>query len=76
MTEAPCIHWTDGDEPRSARWRSLADVPPPRRVVLADDTLSADAAYKLVCEGTALLWQGDFHQARQMLQEKLGQRTH
>lgn len=73
MTEAPCIHWTDGDEPRSARWRSLADVPPPRRVVLADDTLSADAAYKLVCEGTALLWQGDFHQARQMLQA-LGRR--
>lgn len=73
MTDAPRLHWTDGDEPRSARWRSLADVPPPKRVVLADDTLSADAAYKLVCEGTALLWQGDFHQARQMLQA-LGRR--
>ena len=71
--EAPRLQWTDGDEPRSARWRSLADVPPPRRVVLADDALSADAAYKLVCEGTALLWQGDFHQARQMLQA-LGRR--
>ncbi len=74
MTDAPRLHWTDGDEPRSARWRSLADVPPPKRVVLADDTLSADAAYKLVCEGTALLWQGDFHQARQMLQA-LGRRV-
>lgn len=74
MTDAPCLHWTDGDEPRSARWRSLADVPPPKRVLLADDTLSADAAYKLVCEGTALLWQGDFHQARQMLQA-LGRRV-
>lgn len=74
MTDAPCLHWTDGDEPRSARWRSLADVPPPKRVVLADDTLSADAAYKLVCEGTALLWQGDFHQGRQMLQA-LGRRA-
>ncbi len=73
MTDAPRLHWTDGDEPRSARWRSLADVPPPKRVVLADDTLSADAAYKQVCEGTALLWQGDFHQARQMLQA-LGRR--
>ena len=68
MTDAPRIHWTDGDEPRSARWRSLANVPPPRRVVLADDALSADAAHKLVCEGTALLWRGDFQQARQMLQ--------
>lgn len=68
MSDVPCIHWSDGDEPRSARWRSLAGVPAPKRVVLADDTLPADAAYKLVCEGTALLWQGDFHQARQMLQ--------
>jgi methylase of polypeptide subunit release factors len=53
---------------RQALWRSEAGVPPPAKVVLADDTLSADKAYKLVCEGTALLWQGDFHQARQMLQ--------
>ncbi len=43
-------------------------MPPPRRVVLADDTFSADAAYRLMSEGTALLWQGDYHQARQMLQ--------
>jgi methylase of polypeptide subunit release factors len=73
MTDAPRLHWTDGDAPRSARWRSLAGVPAPKRVVLADDALSADAAYKLVCEGTALLWQGDFHQARQILQA-LGRR--
>ncbi|MBH2015537.1 MAG: methyltransferase [Burkholderiales bacterium] len=68
MSDAPCIHWTESDQPHHARWRSLADVPAPRRVVKADDTLSADAAYRLVCEGTGLLWQGDFHQARQMLQ--------
>jgi SAM-dependent methyltransferase len=37
-------------------------------VVLADDTLTADAAYRLACEGTALLWRGDFHNARQLLQ--------
>jgi methylase of polypeptide subunit release factors len=37
-------------------------------VVLADDTLSADAAYRMACEGTALLWRGDFQNARQMLQ--------
>jgi SAM-dependent methyltransferase len=37
-------------------------------VVLADDTLSADAAYRLACEGTALLWRGDFQNARQLLQ--------
>lgn len=36
--------------------------------MLADDRLKADVAYKLVCEGTALLWQGDYHQARQLMQ--------
>jgi hypothetical protein len=43
-------------------------------VVTADDTLSADTAYRLACEGTGLLWQGDFHNARQLLQA-LARRT-
>jgi methylase of polypeptide subunit release factors len=30
--------------------------------------MNADVAYKLACEGTALLWQGDFQNARQLLQ--------
>ncbi|HJW24092.1 MAG TPA: class I SAM-dependent methyltransferase [Rhodocyclaceae bacterium] len=69
----PLIHWTEGGQPRSARWRSESGNPPPKRVVVADDTLSADAAYRLACEGTALLWRGDFHNARQLLQA-LGRR--
>jgi methylase of polypeptide subunit release factors len=64
----PTLTWLLGDAPQQALWRSEAGVPAPAKVVLADDTLSADVAYKLVCEGTALLWQGDYHQARQMLQ--------
>jgi SAM-dependent methyltransferase len=43
-------------------------------VVYGDDTLSADTAYRLMCEGTAVLWQGDFHNARQLLQA-LARRT-
>lgn len=43
-------------------------MPPPRRVAIADDTMTADAAYRLACEGTALLWRGDFQNARQLLQ--------
>lgn len=43
-------------------------MPPPKRVVVADDTLNADTAYRLACEGTALLWRGDFQNARQLLQ--------
>ena len=62
------ITWTEADETRSAEWRSEAGTPPPKRVVVADDTISADAAYRLACEGTAILWRGDFQNARQLLQ--------
>jgi len=65
----PLIHWTTPDGmAASARWRSERGAPAPQRVVLADDTTTADAAYRLACAGTALLWQGDFHNARQLLQ--------
>lgn len=70
MTDIPpSLSWTDGQGlPQHARWRSEAAVPAPRRLQLADDTLNADTAYRLACEGTGLLWQGDFHNARQLLQ--------
>ncbi len=35
--------------------------------MIADDHITADDAYGLACQGTALLWQGDFQNARQML---------
>lgn len=70
MTDTPpSLSWTDAQGlPQQARWRSEAGVPAPRRLQLADDTLNADTAYRLACEGTGLLWQGDFHNARQLLQ--------
>ncbi|GAB7033789.1 class I SAM-dependent methyltransferase [Streptomyces sp. NPDC021749] len=67
MNQPPVVHWTEADQPRSARWRSENGSPPPRRIVIADDRTRADDAYKLACEGTALLWRGDFHNARQLL---------
>jgi SAM-dependent methyltransferase len=67
------LHWTENGVERHADWRSENGAPPPRRVVVADDTMSADAAYRLACEGTALLWRGDFQNARQLLQA-LGRR--
>lgn len=68
MTEHPLIQWTEGEAPHSARWRSESGAAPPKRVVIADDTINADAAYRLASEGTALLWRGDFQNARQLLQ--------
>ena len=62
------LHWTENDEPHEALWRSEAGVNPPKRVRVADDTMNADTAYRLACEGTALLWRGDYHNARLLLQ--------
>ena len=54
--------------PHLPQWRCESGAPAPQRVVYGDDTLSADTAYRMMCEGTAVLWQGDFHNARQLLQ--------
>ncbi|GAA0829369.1 methyltransferase [Cupriavidus pauculus] len=69
MTDSlPTIEWTEDGAERSALWRSEAGLPPPKRVVIADDQTPADTAYRLASEGTALLWRGDFQNARQLLQ--------
>jgi SAM-dependent methyltransferase len=36
--------------------------------VIADDRTTADTAYRLASAGTAMLWRGDFQNARQLLQ--------
>ncbi|OAE51322.1 methylase, partial [Achromobacter insolitus] len=64
----PEIRWEENQTPHSARWRSESGAAPPKRVVVADDTLTADMAYRQACEGVGLLWRGDFQNARQLLQ--------
>ena len=66
--DAPVLCWTENKQTRTALWRSERGAAPPKRVVLADDTLSADSAYRQACEGTGLLWRGDFQNARLLLQ--------
>jgi SAM-dependent methyltransferase len=63
----PIVRWLEDGKPFEALWRSHSDSPIPARVVVADGKMTADEAYGLVCQGTALLWRGDFHEARQML---------
>ncbi|EPJ39724.1 putative Ribosomal protein L11 methyltransferase [Streptomyces afghaniensis 772] len=60
------IRWIEA-QARSARWHSESGLPLPRRVVVADDRMRAAVAYRLACEGTALLWRGDYYNARQLL---------
>lgn len=67
--DAPAtLTWTENDTECHALWRSERNAAPPKRVVVADDTLNADTAYRLACEGTGLLWRGDFQNARLLLQ--------
>ncbi|MDI1246951.1 MAG: methyltransferase, partial [Rhodoferax sp.] len=67
-TLPPRLQWLEAEQACSARWRSERGGLPPKRVVLADDTLTADSAYRLACAGTGMLWRGDFQNARQLLQ--------
>ncbi len=67
MTEPAILIWTEAGATRQAVWRSENKTPPPARVIVADDAMTADTAYRLACEGTALLWRGDFNNARQLL---------
>ena len=66
MNAPTLLNWLEKDAPRSALWRS--DQVLPKHVVLADDTMTADTAYRLACAGTGLLWRSDFQNARQLLQ--------
>jgi len=61
------VHWLEQDEPHSALWRAESGATP-ENILVADDRMTADAAYRLARTGTALLWRGDFQNARQLLQ--------
>ncbi len=73
MADSPMLYWTEQGGDHHALWQSEAGAAPPKRIQIADDRVTADAAYRLASEGTALLWRGDFHNARQLLQA-LGRR--
>ena len=60
-------NWVENGQTQRARWWSENHSPPPKRIVIADDTLAADAAFQLVNQGSALLWRGDYHNAVQLL---------
>ena len=68
MNQDSVIHWEEAGQSCSAVWHSENGIPTHKKVVTADDTLTADDAYHLACEGTAILWKGDFQNARQLLQ--------
>ncbi len=62
------INWQEKNKPQTAIWQSEAGNPPPKNILIADDTTNAKVAYKQVCEGASLLYRGDFQNAKQLLQ--------
>lgn len=68
QTENQYVQWQDNETTQHTRWLSESNQPAPARIMLIDDQTTADEAYRLACEGTSLLWRGDFHNARQLLQ--------
>lgn len=61
------VSWHEHGTEHTARWHSENGSPPPVRVEPADDSLTANAALRRIRAGTALLWRGDYHGARQLL---------
>lgn len=62
------LQWQHQGIDYQAAWRSENGQQAPKRVEVVDDTVSADAAYRMACEGTGLLWVGDFHNARHLME--------
>ena len=67
LNTPPFIRWSEDGREREARWHSARGAPPPTRVRVVDDRITADDAYGQACQGVALLWRGDFQNARQLL---------
>lgn len=66
-TPAPTVGWTQDGAEHTALWLSASGAAAPKKVAAVDDSLTADDAYRLAAQGTAMLWQGDYHNARQLL---------
>lgn len=64
---APHVTWASGGVDSTARWLSASGAAAPKKTVAVNDALTADDALRLAAHGTAMLWQGDYHNARQLL---------
>ena len=62
------IRWAESGAETSMRWRSESGFPPPQKVTIGDDHMTADAAIRLASEGSSIIWRGDYHNGRQLLQ--------
>ncbi|MGO0604668.1 methyltransferase [Brevibacterium linens] len=62
------IRWTEDGIGRAADWHSENGAPPPATVQIIGDETTADEACRSARAGVGLLWRGDFHNGRQLVQ--------
>lgn len=74
MNTSHTLSWQDDTETHTSVWQSEAGQPPPKHVIVVDDTMTGDAAYWRACAGTAMLYTGDFQNAKQ-LHQAVGRRA-
>jgi Methyltransferase small domain len=70
---SPAVSWQEHGVVRRVRWLTADGRRPPATVRVVDDDLPADRACRLAADGVGLLWRGDYHNARALL-EAMGRR--
>ncbi len=60
------VSWTENGTVRTADWRSESSQKPPRDLAVVHEASAADILKRAHAQ-TATLWQGDFHNAKQVL---------
>lgn len=61
------VTWTAFHARHETHWASNNQWPPPKRLIELRASISVDQILPVMQQGTAILWQGDFHQGRQIL---------
>jgi SAM-dependent methyltransferase len=61
------VHWQQDGRTRSARWAASSRHPVPDTIIVAGDALRAGHALRLTRKNHAILWRGDYRNARQLL---------
>lgn len=67
MTDS-LIRWSHAGQTYQADWLAMSHAHPPKWFELIGDQTNADTAYRLASEGCGMIYQGDFQNARQLLQ--------
>jgi methylase of polypeptide subunit release factors len=62
------IRWSHAGETHQAEWLTSIQTHPPKWFEVIGDQTNADTAYRLASEGCGMIYQGDFQNARQLLQ--------